>query len=311
MQGLPDLTPSQLTIHENVKPEIVEKSTIVKSDQVFENVFDKFIHYVNAIISGEREWSYSSASNFLKSPRHFYISRTDPPKQTKAMIEGQQFHMAVLEPELFKETYWIFDDFEKVQELIAGGSKKPRATAEYKRWKEEEEIAHLGKEIIDAELYKIFLKMGDELHDNDASGPLMAQLTGKEIKHHCEIDGIKFVCKIDGEGDNIDESIGYPLGQYTVDVKKVADARFKKIKWDIFDRNYDMQGALYTFAKGVKTHFLLFIDKDYNITVVQLTAETLEGGMDKLHGAIENLQYCLEENKWSSSYDFYQKFVLV
>lgn len=308
MQELPDLTLSQVSIIESDK---VKKSITEKSEESFNSVFEKFIHYVNAILSGAREWSYSSVTNFLKSPRHFYISRTDPPKQTKAMIEGQQFHMAVLEPELFKETYWVFDDFEKVAELIAGGSKKPRATSEYKRWKEEQEIKNLGKEIIDAELYKTFLKMGDELRNNDASGPLMAQLTGTETKHKCEIDGIKFICKIDGEGENIDETLDYPLGEYTVDVKKVADARFNKVKWDIFDRNYDMQGALYTFAKGVKNHFLLFIDKDCNITVVQLTSETLESGMDKLHGAIENLQYCLDENKWSCSYDFYQKFVLV
>ena len=103
---------------------------------------EEFKKEVEQIMSGEKHLSFSALKEFMTSPKHFYAYKTNK-ETTKAMEAGKLFHMAILEPEKFKETYWVLDDSEKVLE-IGGGN--PRATKVYKEWIIEQDSKNEGKE---------------------------------------------------------------------------------------------------------------------------------------------------------------------
>jgi len=250
-------------------------------------------HILN-IIDGVASLSYSAISQFLKSPRHFkaYKLRDEPP--TKAMEEGRMFHMACLEPEKFAKEYWVLDD----TDICLGiGGAKPRSTKVYKEWKQEEISKHSGN-LIEKELFDTFTMMNAALRSNLSSKKYMDNLTDVEFKVEFTHDGYRIIGFLDGKGKNED-------GAFSIDLKKVADAQFKRVKWDIRDMNYDMQGSIYSAATGIKRHVLIYIDKGCNITVVNLMPETLDSGFAKFEAALDAFQDCAERDMWNCSYDFW------
>ena len=254
---------------------------------------NEFQQIIDDIMNGKRNLSYSALSSFLKSPKHFYRYKMEK-KVTDAMEAGKMFHMAVLEPEKFKKEYWVLDDAEKCAEI---GGAKPRATKKYKEWLVEHYQTQ-GGQMISASDYETFMDMSEAISTNPSTKPIMDGLTATEEKFEYETDGFKFVGYKDGVGE--DEE-----GKYLIDLKKVANADFNKVKWTIRDNNYDMQAGLYCKASGVNRFKLIFIDNDCNITVVNLLPETLEAGYNKFEYAIQSFQMCAETDAWMQSYDFY------
>lgn len=310
MNGLPDLPPLQskkpnqptkqpLMPIAHVEPKQPEPNETYISDE------EKFKISCEKIMKGESGLSYSSGSQLLSCPNDYYVYKTGKQEQTKAMIEGQQFHMATLEPEVFDSTYWVLDDTEKVEQLLALGFKKARSSKDYKDWRAEQELKNLGKELIDGDWFFLLKDMESALLNNSASGPLMKNLTEKEQKFEFDYDGILFRGKIDGYGVMPADHPIYPEGGFTADLKKVADARFRKVKWDIKEKNYDFQGALYSNAKGTRRHFLIYIDKQCHITVVQLSEDSMNDGEAKIERVVESFIDCYENNNWQASYEYY------
>jgi len=252
---------------------------------------------IELIMSGEKSLSYSGLSKFIESPLHFFRYKTEK-KTTKAMEEGKRFHMAVLEPEKFNEKYWFLDDSQKVLE-IGGGN--PRGTKIYKDWIIEQQSNNSSKEMILKDEYDMYSRMLDSLLSNKATKDLMLNLIEKESFFEYELDGFKLCGVIDGKGSD-----------YIIDLKKVDDASYKKVKWKIFDSNFDLQGGLYSTAKNIKNYYLIFIDSDCNITVVKFSEGTIQSGMTKLENALSKFSECVESDLWQSSYEFYNGgFILV
>lgn len=253
-----------------------------------------FSGIVDKIMTGEKALSYSSLSKFLKSPKHFREYYTEK-EVTKAMEEGKMFHMACLQPEEFEKKYWVLDDTEKCVEI---GGAKPRSTKKYKEWIIEEDLKHSGQERISQEDYDKFMRMSNALRYNKASSKFMRNQTTVESFFNEDLHDFKVCGFIDLEGEDKD-------GKYIVDLKKVADASFKKCKWNIDDMNYDLQGGLYAKVKSVSRYYLIFIDAGCNITIVKLLPETLERGVNKLFAAMDGIQECAETDNWSASYEFF------
>lgn len=245
---------------------------------------------IEQIFNKEKHLSFSALKAFLESPKHFYRYKTEK-KTTKAMEEGSQFHMAILEPEKFIEKYFVFDDSEKVLE-IGGGN--PRATTKYKDWKQEELNKNIGRELISKEDYELYLEMGEYLKVCSSTSHLISGLIYKEKDFEFEHEDLIVKGKIDGEG--ID---------YLIDLKKVADAKYSKVKWNIYDMYYHMQGAIYTAAANKPNYYLIFIDSSINVTVVKITKETLDIGFVAFEFALKEFRRCLEEDAFNSSYEFY------
>jgi hypothetical protein len=250
----------------------------------------EFKEEIEKIMSGESHLSYSALKAFLTSPYHFYRYKTEK-ETTKAMIEGVQFHMAVLEPGKFKEKYFVLDDSSIVLE-IGGG--RPRNTSKYKDWKNEQLELNSGKEEIAMDLYNSFLLMGEYLTINKATKSLMSGLTHREKDFEFEHDGFKIKGKIDGEGSD-----------YTLDLKKAAFTNFNKIKFEIIDKYYDMQGAIYGAAVNKSKHYIPFISADLSLRCIQLSPDSLDLGWQKFEYALSEFTRCAEEESWLSSYEFF------
>lgn len=271
------------------------------SEIEFKTEISDFQRGVELIMSGENGLSYSACSAFLKSPKHFYEYKTNK-ETTPAMIEGQIFHMACLEPERFKAKYWVLDDTDKCKEI---GGAKPRSTNKYKDWVIEQDSLNPNKERLSKEDYDLYMRMSEALKKNKSSGILMNNLTETEKDFEFEHDGFKLRGKIDGRGELKEDINFFRKGKYLLDLKKVADASFKKVRWNIADMNYDLQGGLYSKAERVGNYYLVFIDKGCNITVIKLLAETLETGFIKLENTLSEFTRCAEEDSWFDSYDFF------
>lgn len=251
---------------------------------------EDFNNVVEKIMRGEKALSYSSLKQFLESPRHFKRFITDD-TTTKAMEEGKRFHMAVLENEKFIEKYWCLDDTEKIKE-IGGGN--PRATNVYKAWIQEQKSKKEGCEMIHVDEWNMYMNMMDSLHKNSETKQMMESLTSKEYFRSIDFEGLKINMKIDGLSSDL-----------VIDLKKVENSKYNKIKWKIFDEYYDMQGGLYAYATGINNYKLIFIDPESNITVVRLMESTLEQGFGKFKMAISKFIECAEQDLWNSSYEFW------
>ncbi|MBP9790729.1 MAG: PD-(D/E)XK nuclease-like domain-containing protein [Bacteroidia bacterium] len=251
---------------------------------------------IEQIFNKEKHLSFSALKAFLESPKHFYRYKTEK-KTTEAMKEGSQFHMAVLEPVKFMEKYFVLDDSQKIAEI---GGNNPRATNKYKEWKQEQLNQNSNKELISKEDYDLYLKMGEYLKENSATSNLMNGLIAKEKKFEFEYNGFIIDGKIDGEGED-----------YLLDLKKVADASFKKVKWVVYDMFYHMQGAIYSHAVCKNNYYLIFIDASINVTVVKISQETLQIGWIAFESALAEFQRCIEEDAFNSSYEFYNNGFIV
>ena len=188
---------------------------------------EQFDEIIENIMSGEKKLSFSSFKPFFKSPKHFFVSQTEIINETKAMIEGTMFHMAILEPDKFESKFWVFDDSVKVAE-IGGGN--PRLTSKYKEWKAEIFAAHEGKEPITRELKDNLIFIREYLYQNTATKHLLIGEGENEIECEFEHDGLKFHGRIDRKTKD-----------FIVDLKKVADASFDKQRWNIMDNLLDVQ----------------------------------------------------------------------
>lgn len=251
---------------------------------------EDFNKEIEQIMSGEKHLSFSALKAFMTSPKHFYAYKMNK-ETTKAMAEGSMFHMAVLEPEKFKETYWVLDDSAKVLEIGGGNT---RATKIYKEWVSEQDSQNTGKERISKEYFDTFIGMGEYLTKCSATKHLMSGLIEKESPIEFNHLGFSVKGKLDGVGSD-----------YIIDLKKVADASYKKVRWNIEDSMLDMQGGIYCAAKRMKKYYLIFIDVSSNVTVVKLSEATIQNGFGKFEIALDEFRRCAEENLFYSSYEFF------
>ena len=252
---------------------------------------EEFNKEVFEIMTGVKGLSFSALKAFRQSPKHFFKYKTEK-ETTEAMNQGKMFHMAILEPEKFMATYWVLDDSAKVLE-IGGGN--PRATNKYKEWLIEQDKLNKGKERIKKDDYDSYLAMGEYLMQCSATRDLMAGLTEKEYPFEFIQDDFLITGRIDGKRKR----------EYAIDLKKIADASFKKCKWAVVDMLYDMQGAIYSHASGVEKYFLIFIDSGCNVTVIKLSEETLQRAFGEFSVSLSEFRRCVEENLFYASYEFY------
>lgn len=263
-----------------------------------------FAQEIDLIMSGEKHLSYSALSKFCESPLHFKRYKINkkffPEDQdTKAMEEGKIFHMCLLEPEKFMKKYMWMDDSDIVEKLRKEGSKSPRSTKKYK-----EEVAKFlearpGMEVLKKEDWQTYMAMSYAANKHIEAGPILKAMDSKESKFEYEHNGFKLLGFYDGEGSN------YNGAPFTGDAKKIASLVPKKLKWEIYDRRYHLQGGLYSLARNSRQHFLIFVDKSINVQVVQLENETLDDGIHLLETTLQNFEDCAAESRWNEGYEYY------
>ena len=256
--------------------------------EAFDLIIEKYLN-------GEKPFSFSAISAFIKSGPRGFFEYIMFKKQTEGMVEGTIFHEYCLEPHKIKDKYFVFDDSGKVSELIEDGSKSPRSTKKYKEWKADVLALYSDKTEISKELHDTFLSMSEYLRVNESTRNIFNKIKHFEETKYFKYKGFNFVAKIDAIADD-----------FTMDLKKCANANFRKLRWEIQDLNYTLQGLIYSKASMKTTHKIVFIDKDHKTVVTELLQSTLEQAENDLDRYLDFFMNCCEEDAWNQGLNYFE-----
>lgn len=290
-------------------------SEVVTTPIEVSEYFEKRSTLIKSIEANEMTFSFSSFSKFMDSPRHFLEYKLEERKPTAAMLKGEIGHCLVFEPDEFENRFEVKNIHEPSTELstdfcnfIISGMDCFAAfeAAGYKRGNAEETQAKyqdyinmmlgLGdKRIITEKSLKQCEVIKNSVNFNDASKYVLNRITETEKGVEWEMEGLKWNGRIDGKGDRI-----------KCDLKIVADADPRKMKYKIRDMKYDVQAALYNIAiDPTDDYFIIAADYNGHVSVIQITKEALNAARERIEESMLKLKQCIFLNKWDCSYDYF------
>ena len=244
----------------------------------------------------DRPLSYSSLKAFSQSPNHLVAYWDKDFKPTPAMIKGSLLHCLILEPEEFDKRYYVFDDSEKCQELIEGGAKSPRATADYKEWKAEKMKTFEGKEEVKVEDLEELQPIADHVRKNI----LLKKMTGAELAIDWDFNGVPFKGFVDGYGDG-----------FIFDVKTTSDASPKAFARDVVKFRYYWQASLYRhanrvldFAGDLPDYFIIAVETSapFNVQIYKMSPAFIDKGFAEVSEMVDKFK------KWDGTPQGYDYF---
>lgn len=263
---------------------------IIKTDYSERDIFISDL--VEQIKKKEVKLSYSSISQFKKSPRSFIDYKMGKKEQTDAMLLGSLVHCLVLTPDLFEKQYYLFDDSEKVAE-IGGGN--PRATTKYKEWKAAQfESMPENLCIISKDNLNQAKVMADAVLNNSVSKSILAKCPEREVKVHFDINGLPFVSFIDAKGE-----------ECIIDLKICQDAEPKKFQRTIINDGYYLQGGVYSVAlEELKPFYIIAVDRSGGVSVHKLMDSLIEHGMNEFERLTREFNDCVDNNDFHCSFEY-------
>lgn len=288
--------------------------TVAINDQVL-SYQERRAELIRKIESNEIVYSFSSFSKFMDSPRHFLEYKLDKRKSTPAMEFGTLVHCLVLEPDEFEERYEIKDIAEPSTELsksfcdnIIQGIDAQTAfeMAGYKKGNPHEiqakyqEYINLSLGIgdlkpISESLYKQAELVKNAINFNGASNHILNQITETEKSVKWQMHDLNWHGFIDGKGERI-----------KADLKIVADANPRKLRYKIRDMKYDIQAALYNLALNPNDdYYIIAADRNGHVSVINVTKQSLGNAYELIEESILKLKQCIFLNKWDASYDYF------
>lgn len=162
------------------------------------NYKEKLDNLLNKILTKEEYLSYSSLSQFKKSPKDFVEYKFGERKETDAMAYGTLLHTLVLQPETIDSKYAVYDDADICASI---GGAKPRATKLYKEDKAIFEAQNQGKLIISLDDFNEADKVANNVKFNRSASSIIKQCTEFEKGYEWEFMNLKFKGFIDAKGD--------------------------------------------------------------------------------------------------------------
>jgi len=263
--------------------------------------------------TGRDYFSASQLKALYKSPGHYQAYLDKIWETTKSLDLGTMIHMAILEPDKFKETYVKMPDDTKIIKQIFSdlakeneGKKKPkvikapRRTNTYAKWKEtiESRIEKEGRKLYsDADAYvldKIMNKMymtgiiDTFFSDGEAEKTVKGHVT--DFKYNFDALAI----------------IDYAREDMDVDLKTTS-SDMSSFKWDAKKYGYDIQARL-TSAIRKKPFVFIVVQtvEPYDIGVFSTSDRFLEDGEEKINKALDNW------SSWSNTQgeDYIHEYIL-
>lgn len=208
-------------------------------------------------------------------------------KQTKAMLNGSQFHHLVLEPDQFDKLYTVAPEGIKLNTV------KGKALA-----KEAEES---GKSIIKFLEYEALQEMANSVLAHSAISSIMASNNKLvETSFYSTIDSIPIKCR----PDLIDLDT-----KTIVDIKTTRSLSTRKLQYSIRDLGYDLQAAIYLTL--VMDHYAepftflnVWVEKSapYDVRVTRFDSMDLHRSREELKALIHLMKTCNEAEQWPSLY---------
>ncbi len=280
----------------------------------------------------EPQTSASGIMTFLESPKHFHWFKILKKREsTKAMEEGTQIHMLVLEPEKFYQSYFtdlalpegfrILKTVDDMKQFITDSGHKPfkgkkedlafqcaqlmlnepSQTLIYDEWVEDQTR---NKQYISPESWERLHGMAESIRSH-AFAKRYLQFAKKEVPFEEELFGIKMRGRIDWLVD--EPSLPWVI---VIDVKKTKSAKWFKFQYIIRDMNLHVQAAIYSawaekkYQKPVLYVWMAVEPAAPFICEAHSTSDAvLEVGATKAKWAVRNLLECLKTNIWNGYTD--------
>lgn len=271
----------------------------VEDIEIIEDRETKIKNLLAALMAGEKSLSYSALREFRESPNAYIEYALKEKKQTEAMLLGVVVHCLVWEPQTFDAKYIVMDDTEIYQKLIAGGSKSPRLTNDYKAWKSDFLAKNTEKQVIDMKVHKAAKFMASAVLRNRAARKVISQMTEFEKKIAWEYDNFKFTGYIDGCGPKI---VG--------DLKVMKSANARKAQRTIVDNWIYGQAAMYLIGWLQKRlpFYVIAVDRKGEVSVHRLHDKLIDQGITDYDTLINGFNTALLKDRFGESYDFWADY---
>jgi len=232
---------------------------------------------------------HSSLLKLMRSPAHYIDYATSPRKPTPAKQLGSAFHAALLEPEVFKQSYVVAPKFD-------------RRTKDGKSQAEAWETANAEKTALSAEQMESILKMTSAAQEHKGAKFLLAQGEA-EMSGFWTDQETGIACKI--RPDFLAKRGELITG--LIDIKTCVDSSREVFAKSIAKFGYDVQAAYYTDGleklTGRKVGFYFIAienDAPHATAVYEASLEMIEIGRAKYRAALELLQWCRKEGYYPS-----------
>jgi len=242
----------------------------------------------------------SQLKRILKSPASFKAQFGASPEESDAFRFGTLVHLAVLEPQAFRERCVVMPEFSGTTKDGRPSSRSAEATTKRNEWiaamKAENRITCTQEEM--NALHGIVASVS---RHSDAKALLQEGTAEQSIYFAHERTGV--VNKVRPDWVN-------PRLRALVDIKTTQDCSLDAFSKTIWNYRYDFQMAMY--SEGVsqtlfrpKTHAYIVIEKaaPYEVAVYYADDELLTLGWSDYNRANALLAKCLKTNDW----DCYQQ----
>lgn len=245
---------------------------------------EKFV--VDELFLAKRPLSYSSLKAFMKSPAHYKYYITAPkPEPTDALRMGQLIDLVLLSPDKVES---------EVAVLPAINRRSNVGKEEYAAFvaSHENKLIVTAEQMLNAELIR------DAVYKNPTAMYYFGQVTQTQRKFTCDINGLPFIGFKDMVGP-----------KFIIDLKSTKSAYEPDFNRDIFSYGYDLQAAIYvTGERDYPDYYILAVEKEepFGCAVFRLSGEIVDAAKAQLDMVIDNFKFCMAENAWDRSYDFWQ-----
>ena len=259
-----------------------------------ESAIGHIVNEPNAVYHANPAISHSKLNVFRKRPILFkrqYIDEVIKGSSGDHFTFGSAFHCAILEPELFGDSYAIQPD-----EI------KRRAGSAWDSFVE----SSGGREILKFADYELIEKMTAQIAGNPYAMDLISShgaVRESTFRTGKNIDGISLQCRPDVYNPNgCDFSAGIP---YIADVKTVES--YEKFERQFYDFGYYRQSPFYRdVISGVNAaivpqrFFYIVVEKSepFGCSVLEVDGLAMSEGTKEVAEDLAKFAKCLRENEW-------------
>lgn len=233
--------------------------------------------------------SKSHLDDVAESPLHYFARRLDPNREpevrTPALILGDAIHKAVLEPDLLKQNFAVWDG-------------PPRNTKEGKAAWAEFLPTTLGKTVLSKDDYSTVIGVRDAAHRHPVARGLLVGGQPEQTYYSTDPEtGELIKCRIDYDRLAYDGMM--------VDLKTTEDASPGGFGRSAANYRYHVQGGWYPHVvaqRGIVAENFIFIaiekSPPYAIGVYYLEPEAAHLGMVEARRDLERIVECRKSGVW-------------
>ncbi len=233
--------------------------------------------------------SKSGLDLIARSPAHYIASKSEPRVETPAMRTGTMLHLAILEPDVFGNTYAVQPKFD-------------RRTKQGKADAEEWATTFAGFQPITDTEYDSVMRAAEAVRNHPACAFLFKKgVAEQSVFANDPETGVLVKARPDWQAQCGDLRIN-------CDLKSTEDARFVNFQRSAFNYGYAQQPAFYSdvceWAGLPKpdSWFFLVLEKaaPYGVMLYEPDAEFIDYGRRKYREALNTYAECLKSGKWPS-----------